>query len=347
MGNTPTKETESTVKSVSKAVSNIISKSLSKCMIQSEQSQNMNFSCSYSAKELLEFENSPSCLLALKISGEHPGNPQYMDVADSTCNKCYYKNNSQDMKLTVDAKCDISASVTDEIHDSIRNDLKQKVDIKEDSLGGIFGDNNTTANKTIAETVLIKNITTETISEAITEASQLQVLTASDSVAIGNSQKMVGDVIFSAMMKNEKFNKAIAEVVNIADQSVKMDTTNPFSTLVKTAGDVASKLIAMPAQLLGAAGDFLKIAFVFVFVYLLYTNGIISGTPPEEDLDKFARSAERSAKRFQKNDYDEDNQPRNRNKSNRNSKNSRNYYNRPSRQDDYNNETQNYLDGDE
>jgi hypothetical protein len=295
MGNTPTKPKASNLHSVSTAVSNIISKSISKCMIQSKQSQNMNFTCDYSAKELLDLRNSPACLLALKISGDNPDDTDFKSMANATCDKCYYANNSQDMQLTVDAKCDITAAVTDEIHDSIRNDLKQKVDIKEDSLGGIFGGGEAgPETKTLVETALIKNITTETISEAITQVSQLQVMTASNSTSIGNSQKMIGSVIFSAMMKNEKFNKAIAEVVNVADQSVKIETTNPFSTLVKTVGGVVNNLLTLPGQII-------KFVLVIIFVYLLYTNGVIKATPPEEDLEKFAKWSTRRQE-----SYDED-----------------------------------------
>lgn len=272
----------STIASISSSVVKIINNSMSKCVVESKQSQNMNFTCNYPPEIMLAFANSPACLLAIKVAADNPDNIAFTDMANMNCNKCYASGNTQDMKLTINAECKVINEVVNDIHDTINNSLKQKASIKNDSLFPMF-DNSSTSVRTEVANYLTKNITTENISESISSSSQVQMISATNYSVTNNTQTMVGEVIFKSLMNNAQFNKAITEIVNLADQDVTVENTNPISTGIKMIGDVATKVLEFPSKLLGSLTEFMKPAIVIVILYFLYQSGMIGGKKSEDD----------------------------------------------------------------
>lgn len=273
---------------VTTSLTNIINNSISKCVIQSKQSQNMNFECTYSKQDQIDFKNSTACLLTMKAYLNDPTNALLKSTSDYNCNPCFVSGNSQQMKMTIKGDCQVENDITNNIHDSIKNDIKQKVENKHDDLlfglGSIFG---SSGDKTQTEVIntLTKAITSSSISEALSESSQIQIMTSRDSQTINNSQKMVGDIVFKSLMKNKQINDAVTAVVNLADQTVKNETTNPLSTAVTAVSGVIGKIIDLPKDLLGGLTQLAYPIIAIIALFVIYKVLSLFGGRRNDDND--------------------------------------------------------------
>lgn len=271
-GNTSKTKTSSTV--VNEMIIESITNNISNCTAQGTQSQSMINDCSHiTEKTRLAYATSLACAQATTT-----GDPKIVALA---CNGCVMMGNNQVMKATITADCSQVNEVARDIQADLINKMKQKAE--EAKTGGI-GDDSETESSVDVENKIKLAFTTNNISNSLASLDQVQVMTNTAGVMLGNSQKMVGEVILKSLQENSEVSEAIAAMESVVEQTTKKESTGTLSAVAKVMGDTISSVVDTigdtVGDLMGGMVIFYIVGVIFALVVMFMFKDTLKCLPP-------------------------------------------------------------------
>jgi len=269
-----TSKTKTAAKVVNEMIIESITKNISNCTAQGTQSQSMINDCSHiTEKTRLAYATSAACAQATATDD--------LKIVALACNGCVMMGNEQAMKATITADCTQINTVVRDIQADLISKMKQKAE--EAKTGGIADDSDTETSTDVENKIRLA-FTTENISNSLASLDQVQVMTNTSGVMLGNSQKMVGEVILKSLQENIEVTEAIAAMESATEQYSKKESTGALSAIAKVMGDTISSVVDTLGDafgdLMGGMVIFYILGVIFVLVVMFLFKDTIKCLPP-------------------------------------------------------------------